>query len=82
MDNQEFKVGDRVKCIIDAGVLFKVSLTLNKTYTVTKIKHYGISNCIFIKDDDGCIDFYSERRFIKVGCLKYKIRKLKRLLNK
>lgn len=75
-----FKIGDKVKCI-ETEYFVKIPLTLNKIYEVIK-REVWVYNCIFIKNDDGYIDYYNECRFIKVDCLKYKIRKLKVLLKK
>lgn len=70
------KVGDQVKCIIGIeGDAY--SIILDKIYKIFSID----DEIIYIskKDGDGWYSF----RFVKVNdCLKNKIRKLKRLLNK
>lgn len=70
------KVGDRVKCIIGIeGDAY--SIILNKIYRIFSID----DEIIYISKEDG--DGWYSFRFVKVNdCLKNKIRKLKRLLNK
>lgn len=80
-----FKVGDRVRCIDDKNS----PLILNKIYTVKEIIKNFDEDCFPSSKNDQIILFeqpylciFYLDRFVKVDCLKNKIRKLKRLLKK
>lgn len=74
------KVGDRVKCISNKGLNILGAPILNKIYRIFSFRNAFPDN-IIITDTEGYDGWYSTR-FVKVDCLKNKIRKLKRLIKK
>lgn len=74
----KFKIGDRVKCIKDElHAYIDSKLKRNLIYTIEKMDHQYA--CL---KEDGMKLSWRLDRFVKVDCLKIKIRKLKRLLEK
>lgn len=75
-NNNIYKKGDKVKCISNKDDL----LEKDHLYTIEMI--FSINNELFSNLNNGkyIIIYVPFGRFIKVGCLKNKVRKLKRLL--
>lgn len=72
------KVGDTVRCIEKC-----YTKIYDKTYRILDIMRF--INCIKINDVDNYTSsdyLYPFQVFIKIDCLKIKIRKLKKLINK
>lgn len=84
MKRKNLKVGNKVKCIDDSphGLIYESDdyncskdLILNKIYTITKI----LFNSYLLKEEK-TQKYWDKTKFIKVDCLKIKVRKLKRLI--
>lgn len=73
------KVGDKVKRIYPGNFSYDVCVTLNSVYKIIEITLCSL----IIIDDKGKSSPYDSNKFIKINdCLKNKIRKLKKLINK
>lgn len=74
------KIGDKVKCLFNPyhNTEFENLFTINKCYLIKKIENNEVTLVNNLRNYDRLFSDW----FIKVDCLKNKIRKLKRLLNK
>lgn len=77
----DLKIGDKVK-IKNLYQSYYYRISLNKVYKILGIcKDINFfMTFIDLRNDDNYIGCYDKSKFIKVDCLKNKIRKLKRLL--
>lgn len=69
------KVGDKVKFIYED---YSGAYTYNKIYTILSFGNYYINTL----DNNNCSNGFHYSRFVKVDCLKNKIRKLRKLIKK